>query len=784
MINTKYLLYISTCLLVSGNVQASNFKLTYDSSDIFSHGSALHTQLHTPNELKPISLSNPDNSIKLVAVCSVGGGGCNNLTFGSSGNSMNLDGDTQCTDDGYVKTCPEGQVPDENNRCPHNKSYFKCRDANTSCDDGYSKSACNSTTQVQIASYTNEAGSTCYQCRDKTCAEGGYTASLNSCQNGTAVSFANQTCYKDVTAKTCEDIGFQSSVANNEKCEDQIEPCGLSCYQNCYYPTCENEYLLSECPDNHSCSEVTSYGKTCYKDNGQPSCSDGGYKNDIPTNNVCTQVDYYGNKCFNNCYQPTCDNGGYLNAQPAGQTCTPIAYYGRNCFQNDCKNVTLVTPLPILYSDMTVDDKIISGKTPIGIVFDDTNGIALSLHQSSGTLKFSENESDVSGLATCVDPYSCGTDGKTNTAMIIKAGNPDNYPAANYCHNYFSDGTEGGDWHLPSVVEMDGIYSQKNKINETLTLLGKALLTDDYYWTSTTQAKLSDVYEFNMEGNYENTFSPTQSNYVRPVIYYGNHKQRCDAIYADAKKVTTEAELIAADAYDAKIVLLNDITVTSNITFRAKTITWPWAETCALYYSNRPTLKINNFNATESTTHQIDVNLEAQTVNLPDGAMMTFGGKLTATNLNVNASMIDFLGDVEVGTWTQKVPITGVTVDGSGWDVNRPYLGGDNSKVSTININNYVKNTSAVGFGSGWSIDNSNITIPASLYENMNGELALQCKANIEVQGSTSYCADIRIYSLGDDECSSQFTINGKTILGDDCSSGMPGCSRGIYTAY
>ena len=752
MINTKYLLYISTCLLVSGNVQASNIKLTYDSSDIFSHGLALHTQLHTPNELKPIPLSNPNNAVKLAAVCAVGGGGCNNLTFGSSGNSMNLDGGTQCTDDGYVKTCPSGQVKDDNNLCPYNSSYFKCRNAENKCKSGYvlDNLQCPPGQNQDVTdTYTNEAGNTCVLCRVQTCEDGGYSDSITSCQKGTPVSFAFQTCYQDVTDKTCEDMGYLSSEPENNICVPVTE-CGKSCQKGCYQPTCE----------------------------------DGGYKSGIPDDNICTQVDYYGNKCFNNCYQPTCDNGGYLNAQPAGQTCTPIAYYGRNCFQNDCKNVTLVTPLPILYSDMTVDDKIISGKTPIGIVFDDTNGIALSLHQSSGTLKFSENESDVSGLATCVDPYSCGTDGKTNTAMIIKAGNPDNYPAANYCHNYFSDGTEGGDWHLPSVVEMDGIYSQKNKINETLTLLGKALLTDDYYWTSTTQAKLSDVYEFNMEGNYENTFSPTQSNYVRPVIYYGNHKQRCDATYADVKKVTTEAELIAADAYDATIVLLNDITVTSNITFRAKTITWPWAEACALYYSNRPTLKINNFNATESTTHQIDVNLEAQTVNLPNGAMMTFGGKLTATNLNVNASMIDFLGDVEVGTWTQKAPITGVIVDGSGLDVSRPYLGGDNSKVSTININNYVKNTSAVGFGSGWSIDNSNITIPASLYETMNGELALQCKANIYVQGSTSYCADIRIYSLGDNECSSQFTINGKTIMGDDCTSGMPGCSRGLYTAY
>ena len=520
MINTKYLLYISTCLLISGNVQASDFKLTYDSSDIFSHGLALHTQLHTPNELKPIPLSNPDNAVKLAAVCAVGGGGCNNLTFGSSGNSMDLDGATQCDDEGYVNSCPEGQVPDENNRCPHNKSYFKCRDANDACDDGYSTTTCSSE-QVIENSYTNEAGSSCYQCRDKTCAEGGYTDSLTSCQKGTEISFANKTCYQDVTDKNCEDLGYLSSEPENNKCTPVTE-CGLSCYQNCYQPTCEEENLFSECPDNHTCTETTSYGKTCYKDDGQPSCSDGGYKDDIPTNNVCTQVDYYGTKCFKDCYQPTCDNGGYLDAQPAGQTCTPITYYGRNCFQNDCKNIT--SDLPILYSDKTVSNSIISGKTPIGIVFDADKKLAVALEKLSIELEWGGYGTDITSLENCAQgtQTSCGTDGKANTEAIIAFGKANNisYPAAEYCNKYTTEGTQAGEWFLPSAIELSKINEKKGLINATLNLLGKDSLNTGWHLSST-EDNMFYSWGWGMFADYDGPGAKNKAHKFFPVIQYG-----------------------------------------------------------------------------------------------------------------------------------------------------------------------------------------------------------------------------------------------------------------------
>ena len=337
MINTRYLLYISTCLLISGNVQASDIKLTYDSSDIFSHGLALHTQIHTPYELKPIPLSNPDNSVKLASVCSVNGGGsCGILSF----NSMDLDDDFQCKDEGYVKVCPDGQIPDESALCPYNKSYFKCRDAIDECDEGYSATEC-SDEQVKETSYQNEAGNTCYKCRDKTCAEGGYSDSITSCQKGTEISFANKTCYQDVSDKTCEDGGYSASCPTNQE-GTPVSYCGKSCYSGCKQPSCEDGGYFKEPPTNNVCKDITYYGQTCKTDCKQPDCSDGGYKKEPPTNQVCTPVSYYGTKCFDNCYQPTCDNGGFLDAQPDGKTCAKTEYYGRNCYKDCVENTCSV----------------------------------------------------------------------------------------------------------------------------------------------------------------------------------------------------------------------------------------------------------------------------------------------------------------------------------------------------------------------------------------------------------------------------------------------------------
>ena len=136
MTNTKFLLLASACLLLSGNSQASEVKnLTFGYS-----GSPLvkthTTHIHTPYELKPISLFNMDKAVKLAAVRSIvdKGNYDSGLTFGSSDIDTKLDPANQCAAEGFtLSECPEHSSPDNSTRCPHDETYF----ASCTCDTSY-----------------------------------------------------------------------------------------------------------------------------------------------------------------------------------------------------------------------------------------------------------------------------------------------------------------------------------------------------------------------------------------------------------------------------------------------------------------------------------------------------------------------------------------------------------------------------------------------------------------------------------------------------------------------
>lgn len=343
MIKAKYMLYISTCLPFSSGAQASAMVLTYDLAGTPLDSIALHTHLHTPTELKPISSADLDKAIKLAAVCSLGGS-CSGTGFRKDPGALNIDYAEMCKDNGYGSTsCPAGYVKDENRICPYSPSYFQCRVADNSCQSGFSLSTCNEVSQVEISSYKNEAGNSCYTCRDKTCEEGEYAAELTVCQNGTEIPFANKTCFTNVAEKSCEDGGYLSSAPENNSCT-AISYCGLTCQSSCYQPECSEGGYLADCPTNHSCSETAYYGRTCYIDGGQLSCEDGGYLSSLPTDNVCSPVAYAGNSCYKDCYQPQCSDGGYASSQPSGQTCSQVSYYGRTCYTScvdDCAGYTI-----------------------------------------------------------------------------------------------------------------------------------------------------------------------------------------------------------------------------------------------------------------------------------------------------------------------------------------------------------------------------------------------------------------------------------------------------------
>ena len=434
----------------------------------------------------------------------------------------------KCEEEGYVNACPNGKIKDENNICPYTSSYFKCREPNNSCDDGYAQSACTSE-QVKENSYTNEAGNTCYQCRDKTCAEGGYATSLTSCQNGTAFSFANKTCYKDISDKTCEDGGYSSSCPTNQE-GTPVSYCGKNCYSGCKQPTCEDGGYLSSVPKNNVCKDITYYGRTCKTDCKQPSCSDGGYKNDIPTNNVCTQVDYYGTKCFKDCYQPTCDNGGYKDAVPSNQTCTPVTYYGRNC-QKDCEpnEIQIACQIgSILYEDQKCYSK--TNKTPIAVVFDTDKKLAMGLTSPYWRPSFGQRGIDIPDLENCTADNilsSCDTDGYSNTQKLIAFSKEKNYfgnnvfGAAEYCYEYTTEGTKAGDWFLPSYAEFNNLWKVRNKLKATFESFGETFPNCSVYWTSNEYSDI-EAWSFTTFGSLsDDHYQKNNGACVISTIFYG-----------------------------------------------------------------------------------------------------------------------------------------------------------------------------------------------------------------------------------------------------------------------
>ena len=146
----------------------------------------------------------------------------------------------------------------------------------------------------------------------------------------------------------------------------------------------------------------------------------------------------------------------------------------------------------ILYSDFTCNSYVVANKTPIGVVFDIVNNLAVALEQKEKVAWSTENF-DIPALMPYVD-YKSDYEGKKNTKAIYdycKANNK-SCPAVEYAYTYKTEGTSEGDWYLPAYLELQTLLSNNSAINRSLKLLGKTNV-DDYivdeiwrgrYWES------------------------------------------------------------------------------------------------------------------------------------------------------------------------------------------------------------------------------------------------------------------------------------------------------------
>lgn len=251
MVNAKYILLTSLLALFCNNASAIEVKkLTFDSS-----GSSLVDIIyttHTPNELKPISLFNSDNIVKLAAVCSIGGGGCSGLSFSSSDTGFTFDPVQQCKDDGYtVTSCPNGGIP--SGECPYKKGYFlKCSTPEQVCkDDGYTVTSCTPPAYPEgVCPHSGSYFKSCSEDPGKACEESGYT---NTCEDGkipdTSKSCSYDASYTECKCDPCSGFDYTLQQAQAEGWHVEGEACN-SCGEFKYKREADPCTGFYTCDDN------------------------------------------------------------------------------------------------------------------------------------------------------------------------------------------------------------------------------------------------------------------------------------------------------------------------------------------------------------------------------------------------------------------------------------------------------------------------------------------------------------------------------------------------------
>jgi len=200
----------------------------------------------------------------------------------------------------------------------------------------------------------------------------------------------------------------------------------------------------------------------------------------------------------------------------------------------------------IVYGDGTVASGVVTGKTPIGVVFDTANRLAVALTdvKKDGTagserMQWSSSYCDTPGLQNCtateipygtnLTPITCGVDGRLNTNAILASSCNGTTYAATATNNYQPTGCakdfcKKTKWFLPSMRDLQNIYLQKTQIDASLTLLkgySATTVKNDYYWSST-EGNVYGAWGFNMNFGYRNDYSKYLNDdvYVRPVLAF------------------------------------------------------------------------------------------------------------------------------------------------------------------------------------------------------------------------------------------------------------------------
>ena len=434
---------------------------------------------------------------------------------------------------GYTKTSCSSGNPSV--FCPYNNAYFKeCCDASykytadsciypntiskTSCGGKY-QCTCD-TTLYPVTSCTSPQtpatgnGSSCTAngvTRYSECVcPSNYTETCtgqNQQGRGSGCTYNGTTKYTACECKpgynqTCTELG---PVTPSDYCQMN----GIKYYNNC--KTCENKCKLDSCPAGVSCTLEDCSGKYC-----DVGCATGYVNWCTKPETDCAKLGY--TKSVSQC------SDGYLQCP----------YNSAAVF---CEDVISVGS--ILYGDGTIANGLVTGKTPIGIVFDTAHRLAVALTDinSSGSagssaMYWSTSYYDIPALGNCTsstDLMTCGVDGRANTTAILNCGSScGSTPAATATNSYEPSGCSKDfckktKWFLPSMRDLITLYNAKSYVNASLSLTassGAKTLTESYYWSST-EYNTDTAWTLRMSDGHSGwSYKFSSNDYVRPVVKY------------------------------------------------------------------------------------------------------------------------------------------------------------------------------------------------------------------------------------------------------------------------
>ena len=182
----------------------------------------------------------------------------------------------------------------------------------------------------------------------------------------------------------------------------------------------------------------------------------------------------------------------------------------------------------ILYGDGSVSDGYEAGKTPIGVVFDAENRLAIALRDvSSKTYVWSSSTCNTS-IPDCTDgwhPQLCEGAGRNFTDILLKTSCGGSYEPAKEVNTYLPTGCtkdfcQRGKWFLPSIKEWTALKSVVTYVEASLELVGGDRFSKSgsviSYWTS---SEYSTESAWSTTGQ-ESKATPYRSNFVRAAVAF------------------------------------------------------------------------------------------------------------------------------------------------------------------------------------------------------------------------------------------------------------------------